>query len=508
MLDYYRRFWGSPLGPTFTALPYQDNTTNPESEEQQLNGDVLPGEPFLKDITPPILVRADYIRVFDAVKVAHENSHDASLAVVTGQPGIGKTRWIHYALRYCLGEKQPVVWCRFNKCYFFSESGVDIIDPVLHRSGAKHTWCFVDSMDAPETLPPSVCSSDGELFPVYITSPKVSRWRKLHQSGRIPKLIVMNPWTLDELEKAAQLYPNQKLEDIRERYHNAGPSARICLTFSPMDIQNFYNSRTALIDNANTAESLAKLIRASNAFSMDEFSHQICVIRRPDHNMMHSYTVNSATDFVHQALRLRLWILDEHEVLKMMRQFSRLSSGGSFGFLFEAHFQKVFAKGVNIDAKRMFRASYKGSCWHSAFLDTNFDFSLRITPVKTIVYDHTVTRPDKQLVIREDCYYIPRVNNAVGIDSLILHRGYLYLFQFTSGSKHDIKPGLQGTLDKFAGVPPREKWRFIFIVPDHLKSFDYPHSDKGFLRDHIPYIAQVRIPQFPTVPSFSSETNA
>ncbi|KAF8518127.1 hypothetical protein BU17DRAFT_91228 [Hysterangium stoloniferum] len=237
MLEYCR-FWGSPLDLSLTTLSDQVNTTIRECEEQP-NGDVLPDEPFIPDTDTfaPRLVRAEYIRIIDAVKVAYETSHNTSFAVVTGQPGIGKTSWISYALRYCLGEKQPVVWYRFANCYFFSGSGVVIINPLDHRCSGKHTWCFVDSMDARETLPHKICSPAIELFPVYVTSPKESRWRKLHQSGRIPQLIVMNPWTLDELKKAAELYPNRELEDIRERYHNAGPSARLCLTFSSVLIK-------------------------------------------------------------------------------------------------------------------------------------------------------------------------------------------------------------------------------------------------------------------------------
>ncbi|KAF8509655.1 hypothetical protein BU17DRAFT_56005 [Hysterangium stoloniferum] len=306
MLDYYRRFWGIPLDPALTILPDRDNTTDSESEEEESNDDILPGEPFLKDVGLPMLVRAEYIRVLDAVKAAHQKSHNTSLAVVTGQPGIGKTSWIHYAIRYCLGERQPVVWYQVEKCYFFSESGVDIIDPMLHQSGGKHTWCLVDSLDAPQTLPHSICSQSRQLFPIYVTSPKLLCWFKLYQSGRLPELIIMNPWSLDELEKAAQLYPNRKLEDIRERYENAGPTAQLCLTFDSEAIQDFYNSRDRLIKSITTPKSLEKFMNESSALLTDQFPHQVCVIRRSDHNIMNLYTVDPATHFVHRQLVIQM----------------------------------------------------------------------------------------------------------------------------------------------------------------------------------------------------------
>ncbi|KAF8513912.1 hypothetical protein BU17DRAFT_94947 [Hysterangium stoloniferum] len=501
MLDYYRRFWGSPLHPALTPLPDQANTTNPESEEQESNDEVLPGEPFLTDVSLPMLVRAEYIRVLDAVKAAHQKSHNTLLAVVTGQPGIGKTSWINYAIRYCLGERQPVVWYQVNKCYFFSESGVDVIDPMLHQSGGKHTWCLVDSLDAPQTLPHSICSVSRELFPVYVASPKRSRWSKLPQSGRIPQVIVMNPWTLGELEKAAQLYPDRKLEDIRERYHKAGPSAQLCLAFDPVAIQDFYDSRALLIDNTTTAEALGKLVQESRALLMDQFSHQICVIRRSHHNIMHSYTVAPVTDTVRQQLVIQIWTFEQNDVLKMLQHLTRVPNNGALrGPFFEAYFQRQFAQGINIDAKPMFRGHSKNSTFgnsstfqearHNASLDTSSDFSLRVTPAGTIKYDYT-----EQLTIKEAWYYIPRSANEAAIDSLMLHDGYLYLFQFTTGKTHNIKSGLQNVLNGFTGLPHRKDWRFIFIVPDDLTSFSCPHSNKGFLLDHIPFTAQVAVRQ-------------
>lgn len=88
--------------------------------------DLLPGSGFLDVFGTQILVRAERIRVFNAVKEAY--LEDAKrMAVVTAQPGIGlsalsnlhlrlilamnlgKTFWIRYAMRRCLGEKQEVI---------------------------------------------------------------------------------------------------------------------------------------------------------------------------------------------------------------------------------------------------------------------------------------------------------------------------------------------------------------------------------------------------------------
>lgn len=62
------------------------------------------------------------------------------------------------------------------------------------------TWCFVDAQAAKE-LPDTISNPVFQLFPIYVTSPTEARWAKLHQT-RTPTLIIMNPWTLDELDEA------------------------------------------------------------------------------------------------------------------------------------------------------------------------------------------------------------------------------------------------------------------------------------------------------------------
>jgi hypothetical protein len=63
-----------------------------------------------------------------------------------------------------------------------------------------YTWCFVDAEDA-EVLPIIIYDPMWKLFPIYVTSPKRERWSTLQQA-RLPGLIIMNPWTRAELEKA------------------------------------------------------------------------------------------------------------------------------------------------------------------------------------------------------------------------------------------------------------------------------------------------------------------
>jgi hypothetical protein len=111
----------------------------------------------------------------------------------------GKTVWILYALCRCLGERQSVIWYRGEQSILFWEGGVKYIDPQ-NGEYPEHTWCLVDSMYA-DRLPSHIAERDSGLFPVYVTSPEEERWAKLHQL-RLRDLIIMNPWTMAELERA------------------------------------------------------------------------------------------------------------------------------------------------------------------------------------------------------------------------------------------------------------------------------------------------------------------
>jgi hypothetical protein len=76
--------------------------------------------------------------------------------------------------------------------------------------------------------------------------------------------------------------------------------------------------------------------------------------------------------------------------------------------------------------------------------------------------------------IKSDVLYIPSKDNQVALDSFILHRGILYIFQFATGKVHTIKEGLIPFLTQCSGCPPRDNWRFIFIMLDDSEVLKCP----------------------------------
>ncbi|KAF8797681.1 hypothetical protein BYT27DRAFT_7125029 [Phlegmacium glaucopus] len=494
ILACHFQFWGHRLDTALTTLP-----TYPSNEED-LSGDVLPGSPFLGVLQTPFLVRAEYIRVLNQVKAVCGDSCHKYLAEVTGQPGIaGKTLWIYYALRYCLGEKQPVIWYRAGEFYFFS-GGVEIFDSV-HGWSPPFTWCFVDA-SAANRLPDKIYDPVNQLFPIYVTSPKEERWSKIQL--RDPKLVVMNPWTKAELEKAATLYLGCKLEDISERLDNAGPSARLCLRYSQAQILDFYANRDASINFDTSRYMVTAFFNQDQQLRIGDVSHRLCVVRRSDSGSV-PFILEPISAFIRHRLLTQLWYWEEQDRADMVKQFSRVpGTGGMIGLLFESHYQHEFAKKIDIFVTPMFRTADSRSRWHATFGDfsaapmlykacqealsstVHRPFSLSISPSVVRTYDRK-----SEVVIEENIYYVPLADNEVAIDSFIITAGHLYLFQFASGPEHSVKRGLLATLNRFSCLPPVANQHFIFVVPKHLAKFACPHSDDGFLRDHIPYVAQV-----------------
>jgi hypothetical protein len=87
-------------------------------------------------------------------------------------------------------------------------------------------------------------------------------------------------------------------------------------------------------------------------------------------------------------------------------------------------------------------------------------FTITIRPSQTIEYADAGLSHASQ-----DVFYVPGSANTVVLDSFIVINGFLYIFQFTIASEHDVETGLIDLLGKRQGVPPMDNWRFVFVTP-------------------------------------------
>jgi hypothetical protein len=67
--------------------------------------------------------------------------------------------------------------------------------------------------------------------------------------------------------------------------------------------------------------------------------------------------------------------------------------------------------------------------------------------------------------IQEGVFYIPKSSNQVALDSFIRFHDFFYIFQISIASKHPIKRGIVSFFSGLGALPPKDRWRFVFVIP-------------------------------------------
>ncbi|KAF8340042.1 hypothetical protein F5887DRAFT_1160464 [Amanita rubescens] len=279
-------------------------------------------------------------------------------------------------------------------------------------------------------------------FLIYSTSPSRDRWSRLHKTVRTV-IVIMNPWKLKEMLRA---------QDLQEAI-------------------------TAL-----TIDELQRVLQASRSLAMNEVSHKICLISRQDRGNMYSRAVVSPiTSIIKSRLASRFRKLERGEQIRLYKYFSESKVPGSrvtAGIFFEAAAHGCFQDGVTLELLPMVRLpSSRGNNkprWHSshislpnATLEAARQQALRKPqslniPEHLPIVEYTDDGPSS---IESNVLYLPELTNQVALNSFILTNDLLYIFQFSVGSVHDIKPGLIDFIRKCYGPPSMDKCRFVFIHP-------------------------------------------
>jgi hypothetical protein len=303
-----------------------------------------------------------------------------------------------------------------------------------------------------------------------------------------------------------------KLDRILELYDELGPIPHLCII--KMCLPNALETHRqqlsrALADVTNTR--LQDMISWSGGLSMDAVSSTICLIRRVDReNVASGFRTHPITHSIGARICARIQMLTSQERVQLYHSLSYLPSTRAMaGKVFEPFCQLRFQSRIRIELIPMVRlpdpkpehtatASKKRrglggaadthraprpQCHssHRALHDEELETMRRaalcrkvyldIRPLETREFtDDDLTR----MGIVPDVYYIPNRQNQVGLDAFIVHRGILYILQFTVGHGHGIKDGLLAFLAKCQGLPSRANWRFIFVVPGDVDVLTCP----------------------------------
>ncbi len=259
-------------------------------------------------------------------------------------------------------------------------------------------------------------------------------------------------------------------ESVDRVFNELGPTPRLCIDYlcSRGSIEQYRRNVQKAISKL-TAGELERLAEDSGSLTMDDVSHKICLISREDRENVHSGAVVSPiTSSIKSRLSNRFRTLERGEQIRLYKYLSRVpGSRGTAGIFFEAAAQGCFQDGVTSRRGGNPRWYSSHVFLQNATLEAARQQVLRerqslIIPRDSPIEEYTDNGPSS---IISDVIYVPELANQVALDSFILIKDILNIFQFSIGKEHDIKPGLINLIHKCCGALSMDKCRFVFVHP-------------------------------------------
>ncbi|KAF8973829.1 hypothetical protein BDZ97DRAFT_2069884, partial [Flammula alnicola] len=146
-----------------------------------------------------IIIRDDYKALWDEIVQQSQSVHRG--IVVWGQPGIGKTLFLRYALGLALAECTPIILCEYSEYFlYFDDSGVRRI-VYNHNDDIEFPSLIIMLFDTTErmcSLHESFLLSSCPAFVVQATSPQKSRWSQWSKQ-LMARIWIMMPWSREEI---------------------------------------------------------------------------------------------------------------------------------------------------------------------------------------------------------------------------------------------------------------------------------------------------------------------
>ncbi|KAI0301474.1 hypothetical protein BC826DRAFT_1183413 [Russula brevipes] len=472
-------------------------------------------------------VRRDYVRIYEYCHQHCERAKNnpqriAPSFILTGQPGIGKSYWISYAVRRRLGEGKAFLWCRGNFCYLFVKEGVfkmrlERLDSTVFY---PFIWTFTDADDTSQGVLFSLAEKMSKLFIIYISPPEREQWKNLRKTTS-SLTVIMNPWTKDEIFQAARtqdIEPAEK-QRIGELFDQYGGIPRICLDFlrNPDDLAELQDdSENALRDL--TVWTLCDHISKAAYLSFSDVPYTIFMVKRTDPDNLGTMTIVPTSPAIEMKLKSKIRALQHAEQIQLIDWLARKKPMA--GLVFEALAQSVFQRRVILKLVPMQKRSsgpgstirwvstHEGQSLHTtkgsdADMDRTEAHSsiiVKFSPRKTVEHKGATIHQEQEI---EGVFFVPKSTNQATFDSFIVSDGFLYIFRFSIAAEHDIDQGLvsffsrQALLDR---LPPKTRWYFIFVIPSgNSISCPQPRDRElaEFLKDVRLFSAQLRLDKDP-----------
>ncbi|KAI9462581.1 hypothetical protein HD554DRAFT_2316319 [Boletus coccyginus] len=385
-----------------------------------------------------LLVTQEYRDAMDKFK-----SNDLSYkngACITGQPGIGKSIFVAYAVIERLREKQLVAvetaWGDHPGAYVvFSEHGVGIHPrSTLLRAHVPDIWAFSDSTAlAPIPSPAFLATPHLRIF--QTASPNPTHW-KCWTKEKQAKLYIMDLWSTEEIEDLIFIYnyDNRDAERIKTLLTLWGPIPRtLIMSLDDDESQKVYEGKVAqalrdpdTVVNAIFALDNTISPESSTVFFVSPLKEENIIYRRV-------HTVFVPTRWL---LNMLLVGLGRHHAAKQMEFFRALSSHPSTrsvaGWVFEELVHEFLVRASSISV-------------HWSDKDKTSVLKLPSSGMLTTYADLNPPPP---------FYWRPGKPNNQGVDSAIVTNNHIYAIQTTISCKHTTP---QDGLDNLWRSMPQDK---------------------------------------------------
>ncbi|PFH48826.1 hypothetical protein AMATHDRAFT_49217 [Amanita thiersii Skay4041] len=370
----WKSSWGRPLPAEAVQLPQ----TSEESDATEFNfagynanyfttclpGDLLPGLPIFDWPPAPnknrksFLIRAEYIRMYDYIQECYEKRHESTnqlVVVVTGQPGIGKE-----TSQCGLIMPSAVDWERHLPLYCINTATIIVLPMKESLRMIRKPLNILAFMN-------QVMRSSGALSMQQLHLTLRQSWQ--------PHVAIMNPWTWDEVEYIYHhRYPKRDLSPVKRKYHEIGPTARICLDYTSSDVKDLEFHRFGAIrkmveerSNLLNIFEAEYLLTASSSHHTEY--HKIWFLQREGIEVSSERSIRPLSRTVGSLIIQCLQQQDEKETLHLWHQLTKFPYGGPMiGIVFEAHMHRRNRSQIHFHGQPMFKHT---SRYHAMF--ANYD---------------------------------------------------------------------------------------------------------------------------------------
>ncbi|KAF9508840.1 hypothetical protein BS47DRAFT_202961 [Hydnum rufescens UP504] len=408
-------------------------------------------------------------------------------AVVSGQPGIGKSLFLYYCLARRLSQRQPTVFHKGGPGppHFFSERGLyRCIDMGAWVPGVPQgTWALLDSTDTAESPPWFFFNQASPFYIVHAAFPDNRRyrsWRNQKGGG----IFYMSPWSWPELWACneLQVFPSspptaQILYDIFIKY---GPSPRLVydLAAAPTNAENYAHELQVAVKKLALAN-VQQLMRTDGSDIVDSsianLSHALFIVRPRDRETRHLYARDVPTAYLMELIlqRIHITLSDAAEQLyHIFRDVSETSAAA--GMLFQHSCVRILARidydgAKEFEIKRMVGSNPSSSRWG---LRSRFDtdespqaISEKFLGSPRILHEY-LDHELGSLVLTDDRIYVPLASNSPTFDFFLVDHGVLYAFQATTANAHGTREaGLLKLQNTATSNQITGRWKWIFVIP-------------------------------------------